>query len=143
MKICQQKFVAHLMDPACSGIFATSGSLAHRCPSPSLIDRMQFTVHLKWPNFPVSRALPGAANVHGRLRGELLHRQPRVHDRGPPPRSHVLLRDGQVQRRRQEECGPHWRRGCRLRCDHHELLERFIKKVLVHSRRWLISVEVN
>ena len=59
------------------------------------------------------RALPGAADVHGRLRGELLHREPRVHDGGTPPRTHVLLRDRQVQRRgqRQGERGQHGHRG--------------------------------
>ncbi len=44
------------------------------------------------------RTLPNSANVHGRLRGELLHGEPRLHDRGSPPRAHVLLRGGRVQR---------------------------------------------
>ena len=90
---------------------------------------MQFTVHLKWPNFPVPRALPGPTNVHGRLRGELLHRQPRMHDGGPPPRPHVLLRDGQVQRRRRGSDGEgrSQRRGHRGSGDDDEGLDHVLK----------------
>ena len=50
-----------------------------------------------------SRALPDPADLHWRLRGELLHGEPRVHDGGPPPRPHVLLRRGRVQRGRRHQ----------------------------------------
>ena len=43
------------------------------------------------------RVLPDQADVHGRLRRQLLHGEPRLHDGGPPPRPHVLLRGGRVQ----------------------------------------------
>ena len=45
------------------------------------------------------RILPGEANLHGRLRRELFHGEPRLHDGGSPARSHVLLRGGRVQPR--------------------------------------------
>ena len=38
--------------------------------------------------------------MHGQVRGEPVHPEPRVHDGGPPPRPHVLVRGGRVQRRK-------------------------------------------
>ncbi len=48
---------------------------------------------------PLYRALPGASHVHGRVGRQLLHGQPRLHDRGTPPWQDVFLRDRRVQRR--------------------------------------------
>lgn len=47
----------------------------------------------------IFRALPGQADLHRQLWGKLLHGEPRLHDGGPPPRTHVLLRGGHVQHR--------------------------------------------
>ena len=55
------------------------------------------------------RALSDPAHLYGRLRGELLHGEPRVHDGGSPARPHVLLRRGRVQRRRVHQQQQHQR----------------------------------